>query len=755
MKRNRLYLSIMAAGIGFAAVTQSCVSEEPFASGDGEGTLRMQLVVNSDLTRAQLDDDKTLGEKCIIYISGQKGLLHKFEGVDNVPEEIKLKSGSYVAEAWTGDSVTASFNKRFYRGYETFSINDDSNTQLVLKCKISNVVVSVNSATVQSDLMKNWTIKVENSRGDLTFDESNMASEKGYFMMPNCDIATDADGKYLTDESGWNYYTNLKYTIEGETAAGKPFSKTGYIAKPGVEGNLVQRAHEYRLNLEYNPKYEETGGSFVTIVVNEDEVEMPVEVGIYSRPAIKATTFDIASQLRGNEGEFGENIIKISGFTSIQNIKLTSPDYEAFGIDAMGIDLLNATQTVRDRLEEAGFTWDYQYNKERNLATSYLRFSPGYLNNLETRDDEYVMDIYVKDGNGKENTAKFRIAVGEGAIVYDDPVILDQIDDKGQPMQILGTSATISGKISDEAVAPKLMYRKADGSDNWKSVDINLTRASKEFTIELTGLEPATTYQYKAASQDWEGSAVYTFTTETPFVIPFTNMETWYEYKSYIWLPGDRWPDNFWDSGNHGSATMRKSLTTQSSDMYHSGNSSAKLLSQFVGIGNAIGKFAAGNLFVGKFDKTSSDLSGAILDFGQPYNGSHPKAMQVYAHYRPGTVSYTSNKIPEMKSGDPDQGQIFIAFATQAFHIDTSKGVYFNPNDESILGYGEADLAKGQTLGADGQLELVNIPITWYDKAKTTEAKYMIIVCSASKYGDYFVGAANSVMYVDDFELIY
>ncbi|MDE5712626.1 MAG: PCMD domain-containing protein, partial [Muribaculaceae bacterium] len=30
-----------------------------------------------------------------------------------------------------------------------------------------------------------------------------------------------------------------------------------------------------------------------------------------------------------------------------------------------------------------------------------------------------------------------------------------------------------------------------------------------------------------------------------------------------------------------------------------------------------------------------------------------------------------------------------------------------------------------------------------------------VIVCSASKFGDYFCGSSSSVMYVDDFELVY
>ena len=33
--------------------------------------------------------------------------------------------------------------------------------------------------------------------------------------------------------------------------------------------------------------------------------------------------------------------------------------------------------------------------------------------------------------------------------------------------------------------------------------------------------------------------------------------------------------------------------------------------------------------------------------------------------------------------------------------------------------------------------------------------KYIIVVASASKYGDYFTGSTGSLMYLDDFSLVY
>jgi hypothetical protein len=37
----------------------------------------------------------------------------------------------------------------------------------------------------------------------------------------------------------------------------------------------------------------------------------------------------------------------------------------------------------------------------------------------------------------------------------------------------------------------------------------------------------------------------------------------------------------------------------------------------------------------------------------------------------------------------------------------------------------------------------------------TMKDMYIILVASSSKYGDYFTGGDGSVMYIDDFELVY
>ena len=750
MKRNKCFYGLLMAGAALAGLNQSCISDMPF--GDGEGTLRMQLVVNSDLTRAEIDDED-LRAGCVVYISGPQGLLYKYQGLQNVPDQLNMKTGSYVAEAWTGDSVPASFESKFYRGYEKFQINQNSNTSVVLTCKIANVVVSINPETVDPTLMKDWKITVSNSSDGLEFNSGNMDFAKGYYMMPNADIAKNADGTVITND-GWPVYTNLKYTIEGKTAEGKDFSKSGVIGSAQLDGDKVERAHEYVLNLKYDPQYEETGGSFVTIVVDDREILIQDEVGLYSKPSIKGVGFEIDKQITGNRNAFTDQIVKISAFNSIENLYLSTDDYADFGIES-SYDLKNVTDEVKAELENAGITWDETSKDDKNLKISYITFSKTLLNKLVERNEEYRLNISVVDGYGRQNSAVLRIAVGEGAIVVDDPVVVDAVD-AADFMAVTGSKATITGSLAGSDVTNAgIEYRKAESNDAWTFVPVNTTRAGLSFSVTITGLEPGTRYAYRAAADQFDPSKereVKYFTTEDKFIIPNASMEDWSQLSTNnkVWIPSAGGVRDFWDTGNHGSATMSKTLTNSSTDMFHSGSKSAKLSSMFVGV-LTVGKLAAGNLFVGQYKQTSG--TDGIIDFGKQYNGSHPSALTVWANYRPVKVTHT-NTGGVLTKNDMDNGQIYVAFTTEPITVNTGdKSTLFNKDNAKVLGYGE--VTWDSDFGPQGGLQQVKINIDWKESAKKTKPLYMIIVCSASKYGDYFTGGDGSVMYLDDFEFVY
>ena len=99
-------------------------------------------------------------------------------------------------------------------------------------------------------------------------------------------------------------------------------------------------------------------------------------------------------------------------------------------------------------------------------------------------------------------------------------------------------------------------------------------------------------------------------------------------------------------------------------------------------------------------------------------------------------------------------GQIYIALTTSTVIVDTSdRSTLFNPNAKNVIAYGE--VTWHENFGADNTLEEVVINFDYNEKVKDTKPTHLIVVCSASKYGDYFVGGEGSLLYLDDFELIY
>lgn len=756
MKKYIKSISLAAGCLLAGATLQSCALDEPFGR-DGEGTLQMKLVINTDVTRAE-NDPADLSANCVVYISGAKGLLHKYVGLENVPEQLQLKTGHYVAEAWTGDSVSASFDKKFFRGYQPFDMTTGVN-QIVVNCKIANVVASVNAASVEAVGLKDFNINVKNSRAALDFTPDNYKLEKGYYMMP--------DGE-----------TSLEVTVTGKNPEGKDFSVSHTIEN-------VERAHEYVIGFTSNPEYDQNGGAFVTITVDDTEILVESEVEIFSRPALKGVGFDAEKQITGNAGTFSDKLLKVNAFGGITNMLVSTDDYEAFNLPDSRIDLKLCTPEVAQAVKDAGLTWDESFSDERNLAISFITFSAKFLNALPERDEEYRIVVDVTDKYGKTTSQTLRFAVGEGAVVIEDPVTVADALDPNNLMAILATKATLSGAIvNPDAANPGIKVREA-GTSEWtfapasgsavmKMRRRNLKPAQavrsggETFTVTLSNLKPGTRYEYKAAADGFESESKY-FTTESVFAIPNASMETWGTYSAKTMLgtktvvfPGSDRNSYFWDSGNEGAATANRQVLFQSGDMVASGSSSARLASS-----SAAGVIAAGNMFAGIYVKT--DGTDGVLSLGREFNGSHPAKLRVQANYRPGgsvKIKKDMDKYVDVVSGGTDHGQIYIALTTAPIEIRTkaSNRKLFpatatnedgKPAEDydKVVAYGQVSWT--EAFGPDGQLQTLDIPFVYNERAKTQKPLYLVIVASASKFGDFYCGSASSVMYLDDFELVY
>lgn len=766
MKNIRKYIGFAAVGL-MTAVSVSCTMESPFGETQkGMGALHLTTDIKGEtVTRAEIgvDEMKSLRERAIVYIERKNSnanrheVIRKYFGLESIPGDIALSKGqTYLAEGWTGDSVSASFDAKFYRG-KTEEFHVEEQTSVILKLNIANVLVSFAPETFELGL-SDLTMTVKHSRGELIFSESaeggSTIFNTGYFMMPSTD-------------------TSLSYEISAKTSAGETITREGTIEN-------VQRAHQYQIRLKGNES-PEFGAGLIRIEI-EDIPVIEEEIEIFGKPVVEGREFDLESQIVGTPGEFNEKIVYVCGYKGLSSLTLGGADAPEVVKNLESEDL---TKNV-DAWEAIGIHVDPSISVDAETGVTLDRydifFRKEFFDNLPVRDEEYRIDITAIDRSGKRTTGTMRIANSEAAIVVQVPVESAPVPDaEYQPMAITGSQASLTGYLYNFDVEDYGIEYRESGSSAWTKVsgkqggnDVRrkgrslsrmelATRAAKvPFTVTIKGLKPGTTYEYRTYCDGYDNAPVQTFTTESKYIIPNASFEDWSTYSAKtmlgtktVVLPGSTGDKNtsIWGSGNEGAATANLVLTDKSTDMKHSGTYSARLETNM-----AMGMVAAGNVFMGMYVET--DGTNGVLSLGRPYNGSHPSKLRVWANYRPasGVTVKGGNEefVPDGFAGGNDHGQIYVALTTEPVEVRTNpskRKLFDSENDPTVLAYGQVTWT--DNFGPEGALEQVEIPIEYKAAAKSQQAKYLVIVVSASKYGDFFSGAKGSVFYLDDFELVY
>ena len=336
---------------------------------------------------------------------------------------------------------------------------------------------------------------------------------------------------------------------------------------------------------------------------------------------------------------------------------------------------------------------------------------------------------------------------------------------------------------------------QADGSSDWTKVSDLEKGSGNTFTAKVTGLTPATKYKYRLSYNDGEfASEPVEFTTEEVVALYNGNLDSWWRAKEedtspwYSILEADATSASsdsegnifsFWDSGNGGTAMMSANPTKPEAEEVHTvGGQAAILSSQFVGVDLGLykaGKFAAGNLFTGHFCKANISTYQARIMFGQPFT-SRPTQLKGWFKYNRGeTVDYpdgTDSRKTELQNSGGDQCSVYIALTDNegvtyeghnyAYEINGDlsgdnpdayqykNAIDFTTDNKDIIAYGTITEAEAKGTGSWQQF---TIDLKYRDLTRVP--KYIIVVASASKYGDYFTGSTSSVMYIDDFELVY
>lgn len=457
-----------------------------------------------------------------------------------------------------------------------------------------------------------------------------------------------------------------------------------------------------------------------------------------------------------------------------------------------------------------------EYTADKNGAEGYFIIPDGafepelvwnFTGTLKKKDNEvfsqtgkfvvepskkYKMNLVFNETDG---TISFTVDIDKTTSDFDDQIEFEPTStgiDATKKSEIWATHLPVYANVditTYDKTKVYFEYRKK-GDTAWTRTTTPATEVSAgSFTHTLTGLTPNTEYEYQliitpsvAGSPEETIPASNTFKTAVAPVIPNASFEDYSndeDSKYYsIYNPNSAIEANktkWWDSGNAGStkvgSTAQICLIDTSDKQV--GNVAIQMKSLFV----ASTKFAAGNLFTGRFGDTEG-TEGGYLYFGRPFIG-RPSKIKFYVKYQTGSFDKKGNLPNEITKPSYDIGQIKVALGTWdniKYGGDADSPVYINTTnpdtfvdfntDPSTIAYADLQITTANgtdytaTINGEASSETgwngwkeVIIPLE-YSKLKTSPT-HIIISCAASKYGDYFAGSTSSVMWVDAFELIY
>ncbi|TWV60488.1 hypothetical protein FSA05_14575 [Parabacteroides distasonis] len=312
----------------------------------------------------------------------------------------------------------------------------------------------------------------------------------------------------------------------------------------------------------------------------------------------------------------------------------------------------------------------------------------------------------------------------------------------------MATKATISGSVQS-GKTPMIEYKKTVDSD-WSQVpatEVNVNGTS--FTTTLGSLTPGTSYTYRISVDNVAVKEV-SFTTAEAIALAGGNLDNWHVdpatagSKKELWRPWASGGTSFWDTGNKGATTIGTSNSLPTDDTSNGSGKAAKLESKYLLI-----KLAAGNIFTGVYKET--DGTNGILTFGREFT-SFPSKLRFHYKYTSTMISKVGDNDFQYLKGRPDSCCVYIALtdwsAPKEIRTNPSTRVLFDKSDKNIIAYGE--FVSSESTSAYQQLE---IPLEYRYENRTP--KYIVVVATASKYGDYFTGGDGSTLWLDNLELVY
>lgn len=729
MKKIKSFISVLCCII---FTLSSCKNDVVLS--ETEGSLKLSVGVSDKVEVVSRtlsgEDQSILEQNCKIRIYNEKALVRKYQGLENVPSEIALLSGDYSVRVTAGDSVAASFEKRFFEGKKDFSIVKGEISTVEVNCGIANTVIAITwDESLKEAFNGDCQVTITSATGELVYSSANPEA-KGYFSLPE-------DNRKLTCK------------FKATTLTGEPYEKS-------MELSDLKASTLYNLKYSYTAVSQDpTGGASIQIKVDETSLEEEEHViVIKQRPVIvckdgEETVYNLEQPVYLEINAQQDFYFQVSTSSSLSSLIIRNERFTEWGCIANQFDMLKLEGNEENMKNFGISVTDSKVSLNGDVWT--FLFTKELIAKMTAGEGSVTTTIEATDANGKNRVVVWNIIASNATVVTGETI----------PYEVWTSKATLHGTVTGTlASTPKFRYR-AKNTAEWSIVEADLVENS--FSKEITGLTPGTTYEYQAMDGEQASAVTCEFTTETAFQPDNASFEYtqvlkvstllgskdclfFYKEDSEMW----------WDTGNTGSATAGRNITTQDSSIKNSGEYSVKLASD-----NVMNTFAAGNLFSGKFLGTE-DLTKGILGWGRPCT-SRPKALKVWVRYMPGPVDFPGY----LEEGSTDNGIIYVAVgewkssdskygAEWPVVVRTKGPTLFDPNDSGTIAYGEHIFTENFGAETETSMKEITIPLNYEDYGGyNRKPKSIIIVAAASRYGDYYQGSSTSKMWLDDMELIY
>lgn len=677
----------------------SCIDENEL--GNSQGYLELGVSKNVEVITRGFDvEDQSLS---VDICSDKDGSVvkHFSDYNDMAGERVLLEVGSYTIKVKSNPISKLDFEKpTFYGEKSNVSVTTGKTTSVSVECSLSCVKVTTEFTKPVKEKFESITARISDSSSSY-LDYSMEETRAGYFQ-PGY-LLVDLT---LTNKEGLEFKMSklIENTEERDYY---------HLIFDLIDSGDNNSGMDFDISIETDPTNDEEHTVTVPLPGTGYEQDPPI-VNIIG--AENESTIIIPQEEQTSD----KYNISISGQSQNIGIKkvllMTQNTSEQFASIPQILTLSELSMESEEYkiLSSLGFNFPSDYS---DIKSEFIyEFTPSKL----LLPGDYKFALLFQDLNGKTTSAEFTYSIKA-------EISTEDIEDQNE--YVWSRFAQLRGYAANPQLGGYFKYKKSS-SQEW--ITTNEASFTDKFAyIEINNLSPETVYNYMFCQGDVEGE-IKTFKTDTETDIPNLSLDEWSDQYT---------PGGWWDSGNSGTKTLSYYSTMKDNGFT---NSCVKMESSYMDKTLAK-KFVAGNLFIGSFGKVNISDQSADLNFGHDYT-NRPIELNFNYKYISTTINWGNHN---NMSGKNDLCHIYIALVTDTYKINTnSPDSFLKETDEKVIAFGEF-YADTTTNGFVQQKIILNY------KTINENPKYIIIVATSSKYGDYFTGGEGSTLWLDDLELVY